>query len=285
MRVWTKAALGGLAVAALAAGAGAAHATPSPTAVVTVTSEAGDGVAPEDGPSTLTLDGSGFQAVDGGFGGVYVMFGVVQDGWQPSQGGVFGSSYVYQMDSQEAENAGYNVFVSFPGSTTEAEANGGVLDPDGTWSAALNVPGPVLTVSDADGNESQVDCRVETCGVITMGAHGVVNANNETFTPVSFEPAAAEEPSETMTDEPSAVSETSEAGESAPSVTALSSESQDVGAADVEDGSDDSGVSGGVVAGLVAAVVVLGAVVTGFVLRRRRTDAGTGAGEPDSSAR
>ena len=30
-----------------------------------------------------------------------------------------------------------------------------------------------------------VDCRKVTCGVITVGAHGVANANNETFTPVT----------------------------------------------------------------------------------------------------
>ena len=45
-------------------------------------------------------------------------------------------------------------------------------------------PGATFQAYDRAGNVHTVDCRKVTCGVITVGAHGVANARNETFTPV-----------------------------------------------------------------------------------------------------
>ncbi len=183
----------------LLTGATTATAAPAPQngptgASVTVEGPGGGAVASPDGETTVSLSGTGFQSVQGGFGGIYVLFGWVADGaWQPSAGGTFGVGYAYQPDTQAAENSGYQRFVTFPGSTTASEANGSELALDGTWAADLVIPGPVLSVTDAAGADPRdIDCRVETCGVITFGAHGVVNANNETFTPISFAPAAPE---------------------------------------------------------------------------------------------
>lgn len=135
-----------------------------------------------EGSTTLTVRGSGFQSVKGGHGGIYVMFGTVEGAWQPSRGS---GSYAYVADSESRANAGRQRFVAFPGSDTADEANGGTISASGAWSTTLVVPGATFTAVNRRGESVQVDCRVERCGVITIGAHGVTNANNETFTPVS----------------------------------------------------------------------------------------------------
>lgn len=133
------------------------------------------------------MSGSGFQSIQGGFGGIYVLFGWVQDGaWQPSQGGLTGETYLYVPDSETKDNQGYQRFVTFPGSSTAEAANGGEISPEGNWSLEMIVPGPTFQARDRDGNVQSVDCREVRCGVITVGAHGVANANNESFTPVTF---------------------------------------------------------------------------------------------------
>ncbi|MEV0893966.1 hypothetical protein [Promicromonospora sp. NPDC050262] len=136
--------------------------------------------------STVRVSGSGFQSVPKAFGGLYVFFGWVSDpsggSWAPSRGGVSGDTYRYVPDAETAQNAGYQRFVAFPGSSTEAEANGGTIAADGTWSTDLVIPGARFKAADG----STVDCTAVRCGIITIGAHGVRNANNETFTPVTF---------------------------------------------------------------------------------------------------
>ncbi|WP_148570703.1 hypothetical protein [Nocardioides caldifontis] len=143
----------------------------------------GDPVADPTYATTLTLRASGFQSVEGGFGGVYVMFGWVRGGgaWKPSQGGASGTDYKYVPDSQSKKNAGFQRYVAFPGSDTAGSANGGTMTADGRFTVELVVPGAVF-----DTAGGTVDCRKVTCGIITIGAHGVVNARNETFTPVRF---------------------------------------------------------------------------------------------------
>ncbi|RZQ59905.1 hypothetical protein [Amycolatopsis suaedae] len=137
--------------------------------------------------TVLTLRGSGFQSISKAYGGVYVFFGWVADGaWRPSQGGSAGATYRYVQDSEAKDNNGFQRFVAFPGSDTESAANGGVVAADGTWSTQLVVPGARFRTADRDGNVVDVDCTKVRCGVITIGAHGVVNTTNETFTPVSF---------------------------------------------------------------------------------------------------
>jgi hypothetical protein len=172
--------LGAAALPAAAAGAS-----------VTVAGVGGVAQANADGPTTLKLTGSGFQSIQGGFGGIYVLFGSVSGNWRPSAGGVGGRDFLYVPDVQAKDNAGREKFVAFPGSETAASANGGVIAADGSWSTTIEVPGAVFEVEDASGQTQRVDCREVQCGVITIGAHAVVNANNETFTPVSFGGAAA----------------------------------------------------------------------------------------------
>ena len=139
-----------------------------------------------DKATTVRVSGSGFQSIPKAFGGMYVFFGWVSDpsggSWAPSRGGVSGDSYRYVPDAQEAQNAGYQRFVAFPGSSTEAEANGGTIAADGTWSTDLVIPGARFEAADG----TAVDCTAVQCGIITIGAHGVRNANNESFTPVTF---------------------------------------------------------------------------------------------------
>lgn len=187
-------ALGARALSPLAAVALAAAAVLVPmgsaqaAARVDVSSSLGGRTASATGPTTLSLRVHGFQSIKGGFGGIYVLFGWVDSGdrWRPSKGGVTGTDYRYIPDSESKTNHGYQRFVSFPGSETEGAANGGLLRADGTWATTLTVPSPVFDSVDRNGRTTRVDCRTMRCGVITVGAHGVKNLANETFTPITF---------------------------------------------------------------------------------------------------
>jgi len=152
---------------------------------VTIANADGDAAIDPRYATTLRVSGSGFQSVPGGHGGIYVFFGTVEPGWQPSKGGVTGSDYLYVPDSETEDNQGFQRYVAFPGSDTASSANGGVMSASGRWSTELVVPGAVFSAYDRDGEVRSVDCRTVTCGVITVGAHGIKNARNETFTPVS----------------------------------------------------------------------------------------------------
>lgn len=161
---------------------------------VTVSGPDGTAKVSADFATEVTVSGSGFQAIQNGFGGVYVLFGWVDDAaggsWRPSEGGVVGADYRYVPDAESADNAGFQRFLAFAGSQTESSANG-VINADGSWSIGMVVPGASFESHDRDGAVTTVDCLSVTCGIITIGAHGVKNANNETFTPLSFGPAAA----------------------------------------------------------------------------------------------
>lgn len=152
---------------------------------VSITNPDGAAVVDPTYATTLTVRGSGFQSVQGGHGGVYVFFGTVSSGWQPSGGGRTGVDYFYVPDSESADNQGFQKYVAFPGSDTASSANGGSMSADGSWSTTVTVPGAVFTAYDRSSNERTVDCREVTCGIITVGAHGVANGSNETFTPVT----------------------------------------------------------------------------------------------------
>jgi hypothetical protein len=161
---------------------------------VQISSELGGNQAAVSSPTTVSLSGSGFQSIQGGFGGVYVLFGWVSSGdsWKPSNGGMTGTDYRYVPDSETKDNQGYQRFVTFPGSSTAGAANGGELAADGTWSAQMVIPGPVFDSVDRNGAVQRVDCREVRCGIITVGAHGVKNPSNETFTPIEFVGGGAE---------------------------------------------------------------------------------------------
>lgn len=168
---------------------------------VSVSNANGDAVIDPTYATTITVRGRGFQSIKNGHGGIYVLFGVVKGAWKPSAGGKSGANYLSVPDSESKNNAGYARFVAFPGSDTAGSANGGTIAANGTWSTKLAVPGAVFTTTDNTGKAVRVDCRVSTCGVITIGAHGVANAHNESFTRVRVGKVAAAEqaPSETTT--------------------------------------------------------------------------------------
>lgn len=166
--------------------------TPAPAhaaARISVVNDKGTSAADSRYRTKLTINGAGFQSVQGGFGGVYVMFGWVDDAkggsWRPSKGGVTGSDYRYIPDAEDASNQGYLRFVAFPGGSTSSEAHA-VLSKSGGFRVNLTVPGPTFQSVDRTGKVSTVDCTRVTCGVITIGAHGVKNPANETFTTVRF---------------------------------------------------------------------------------------------------
>ncbi len=161
---------------------------------VSIAGPDGSATVSPDYATEVTVSGSGFQSVANGFGGVYVLFGWVDDpaggSWRPSAGGLVGEDYRYVPDAESAENNGFQRFLAFPGSQTESSANG-TIGADGSWTVRMVVPGAVFESQDREGRVTAVDCRRTTCGIITIGAHGVKNATNETFTPVSFGTAAA----------------------------------------------------------------------------------------------
>src|SRR5690606_5764744 len=158
-------------------------------ASVTVSGPDGAAAVPTAG-GTVTVTGRGFTSVKAGFGGIYVAFGWVDDAaggsWRPSRGGITGQDYRYIPDSESRDNAGRLRYVAFPGSSTAAEANGGSLTEDGRFRVRLSIPGPRFSATDRNGRTVEVDCTTVQCGVLTLGAHGVANADNETFTPVRF---------------------------------------------------------------------------------------------------
>ncbi|MDP3893981.1 hypothetical protein [Nocardioides sp.] len=126
---------------------------------VNVTNDRGSSAADTTYQTKLTIAGSGFQVVKGGFGGVYVMFGWVRGpGWQPSKGGVTGSDYRYIPDAESGANAGYLRFVAFPGSSTAKEAHG-TLSGAGGFTVEVTVPGPTFPCVDRTVKVSPVECR------------------------------------------------------------------------------------------------------------------------------
>ncbi|WP_329138872.1 hypothetical protein OG552_31885 [Streptomyces sp. NBC_01476] len=197
-------------VAAVAAGLGVAQPALAAGARVVV----GPATADPDYATTLSVSGTGFQSVKGGFGGIYVLFGTVDGKWRPSQGGASGTDYVYVPDAQTKKNNGFQKFVSFIDGSTLAEANGGVIGADGSWHTTLVVPGAKFSATGTGGKTRQVDCTREQCGVITIGAHGVVSPRNETFTPVTFAVPRQQKPAASATKPP--VKTTTKAATTAP---------------------------------------------------------------------
>lgn len=172
---------------------------------VAVSNEFGKAQADPTYATALTLRGNGFQSIKNGHGGVYVFFGTVKGTWRPSQGGQTGTNYLYVPDSEAKNNAGYQRFIAFPGSDTAGSAQG-VIKADGSWSATITVPGAKFNAVDRDGKAVSVDCLKVTCGIITIGAHGVKNARNESFSPVQFTKIYDTAPSADATETPGALS-------------------------------------------------------------------------------
>lgn len=218
-------------VALALCGATAAYASESETvsakgATVSAVNEFGTGTSAIDGGTVLQLKGSSFQAIKGGAGGIYVVFGWVSDpaglSWTPSNGGVTGDNYRYAPDSEDESNLGFSRFIAFEGSKTASAANGGLVSADGSWETELTIPAATFDSFDREGERAEVNCLEVTCGVITIGAHNNKNANNETFTPISFVADPAEGEDTPIDDDPAATSEPagSQDGEAADATTA-----------------------------------------------------------------
>lgn len=151
---------------------------------ITMSVTPGEGLNP-DTETTLELSGTNFATVNGwgqNFGGAYLLFGVVNPknpadpgSWAPSKGGASGANYDY------APGAGINQsMVSYPGNTSEPGSP--MMDSSGNWAGSLTIPGAQFTSQ--GGNP--IDCLVQQCGVIAIGAHGAQQAGVEVFTPVTF---------------------------------------------------------------------------------------------------
>jgi LPXTG-motif cell wall-anchored protein len=128
---------------------------------------------------TITVTGSGFDPaanvgtrppLAGQPTGVYLVFAKVADPWRPSAGAPSSARTV--IDQKWVLPAASRAVLD-PSGTNPDYA---VLAPDGTFSATLDV---------AEESEG-VDCAVDTCGVITYGAGGAVNAAHELFTGLTF---------------------------------------------------------------------------------------------------
>ena len=228
-------------------------------------------VADPDYATTLQLTGSGFQSVKNGFGGIYVFFGWVDKTWRPSQGGESGVDYVYVQDSEAKDNRGFQRFVSYPGDPTASSANGGQVAADGSWATSLIVPKATFPARGRSGAIEQIDCRKVQCGIITIGGHGVVNATNETFTPISFTGATAPAAATTA---PAVTPPPASAAAASPVAAATSSPAAapsavDVSAEPVASVRTSTSVSVSTIAiGMAIVLAAAGAVV--LVLRRRR---------------
>jgi|GEM_PF-6861961 len=235
---------------------------------VVAVNEFGQSTAAIAGGTALSLKASGFQAINKGRGGVYVVFGWVDSpisvDWAPSNGGKTGATYLYAPDSEDKDNKGMSKYVAFEGSSTASAANGGLIAADGTWATELVVPAAQFEAMDREGNATTIDCLKVTCGVITIGAHNVTNPNNETFTPISFvdDIAVAEAevaPQETETPEPS---QSTSATETTPSPSADQTESAKPVEDEPEDGSNLLVTS--------VAFLAVAAVLAGMVLAVRK---------------
>lgn len=225
----------GLLGASVAGGAGHELATaPEAQAATNVTVD--PGTVSASGQTDISVSGTGFQSVEGGFGGIYVFYGWVDesngDAWKPSNGGKTGEDYVYVPDTEAKDNNGFQRFVTFPGSGTASAANGGTLEADGTWSLNMKTPGGKFDGVDRDGNTKTIDCTEVTCGIITIGAHGVANPSNESFTPVNIEGQANEDSVNVDVDEDASAA-TQETGPD--SSDSASSDSESSGSSDFSD--------------------------------------------------
>ncbi|MCS7475340.1 hypothetical protein ACFFQW_31430 [Umezawaea endophytica] len=234
------------------------------------------GTADPDYATAIDLSGSGFQSIPKGHGGIYVLFGWVADPWRPSQGGAAGVTYRYVQDSEAKDNNGFQRFVAFPDSDTASAANGGVIAADGTWRTRIVVPGARFKAADRTGSVTEVDCRQVRCGVITIGAHGVVNPTNETFTPITFAvPRQAPPPPPVPTTTPPAVTTTTEAPTTTTTTTTTTSSTTTTtsSAAPVDVATEPvSGSRSTWIAAVLAGLVVAGGAVVAIRARRRASE-------------
>lgn len=163
---------------------------------------------PADQPTVVTVSGNGYLVpphIEGNdvFGGVYVFFGWVGDpaSFGPStraQGngqGLPGVSYAHPGESGGAETrddgTGTIRLVSFSGGGVSGEATPFHMTcHGGSWITEMTVPGATFAMFDPVTSQTLTyDCTALAsgqCGFFSIGAHGVPNATNERFFPVTF---------------------------------------------------------------------------------------------------
>ena len=123
------------------------------------------------------------------FGGLYVLFGWVDDGkWRPSEGGRSGSEFTYVEDiTVDGNPAGvYQSMVNYPGNTTGPEQP--FMDKNGNFTMDFTIRQSQFT----SVHDRTIDCYQMQCGIITIGAHGQQSPGGEVFTPVYFTETAEE---------------------------------------------------------------------------------------------
>lgn len=136
-----------------------------------------------DTNQTVKLTGSGYPTSRGGetFGGVYVLFGWVDTtdaNWAPTKGGSSGKSFTYANDGRDSGT--FQQMVNFPGNTTGEGMP--TMDDKGNWTMDF----PIEQSRFTSAQEQEIDCYKVTCGVITIGAHGLPLPGGEVFTPIYF---------------------------------------------------------------------------------------------------
>lgn len=136
-----------------------------------------------DKNQTVSLSGTSYPTSRDGatFGGVYVLFGWVDESnpdWAPTKGGASGKTFTYANDGKPSGT--FQQMVNFPGNTTGEGMP--TMNAKGEWKMEF----PIEVSQFASAQEQQVDCYKVTCGIITIGAHGLPLDGGEVFTPVYF---------------------------------------------------------------------------------------------------
>ena len=128
----------------------------------------------------FAVSGTDFSTTSNGGQGIYVAFGP-----DPAT-----------LPADWFSNAGYFEAVAWthPNSSTTPTATNQPMAADGSWSFSLTkADGSAITASydylDASNVSHHVDCTTQSCGIITMAAHGSTVRTSDTFTPVTFTPA------------------------------------------------------------------------------------------------
>lgn len=138
-----------------------------------------------DSDQRVDLRGTGFATSNNGssFGGAYVLFGWVDtslgDDWGPGGGGQSGRTFAYAADGASAGT--YQSMINYPGNATGEGFP--TIGADGSW----ELEGfPIQSSRFVSAQGTTIDCYVQQCGILTIGAHGSANAGVEVFTPVYF---------------------------------------------------------------------------------------------------
>ncbi|MEU8801533.1 hypothetical protein, partial [Spirillospora sp. NPDC048819] len=115
----------------------------------------------DPGGQTITVRGSGFEAVRNNKFGVYVVFGPRGPDWVSNSNAYLAATWVH------------------PGGS----GGGGQAPMSASGGFSVSLP---VKARYTDGNGKKVDCLKTRCYVITMAAHGAPDRSQDTFTPISF---------------------------------------------------------------------------------------------------